>query len=621
MNLTGPPKSWTPLFRALRIDNQFLPPISASGVPPRRFRLHLPDNAYLRVNLSKQRNDEAPSIVTPASPPKRGLKLVKRADGSDRFDLVVADDVLDAPSGSDSSTPNPPVPAPQAAPAPAAAKVHFVLRPEAPPGLDVQRGAQRLLELVRKSKAFVTAGNVKSPSKFEKAELTKAKDAVVVWSGDNISSLAGELTFEPPLAGVTFGSNQIQAASEGANSLLVDRQRINSNDQVNERKVKIEYSYLFDNWIIQIEPFARIYTERPDTSNNELCEFWLVSASSAQENIRLALTALGGKRVLRSAPVDSARFAMAQSGLHLTVRPSGGAANCAASSSDLTAFDSNKGWNFLPDPSGEVGVMTKKVTIRTRGRWLLGLYAPQDIGVNVGSQSGAAIEDGKETIFRKLTTFLENARVQYFSSNSALNIAVGYDLAAMNSLEPTTPGFPESTVIIGQFRNPKPASPMFRLDTEGDKRYSAFIDIASTSSAPTFDAVGRMVERYAKLFDLSDERSSVAVYVGASTPTSGSCLQWKTMTENIANRLSGKPVVFGLVFTNVPSARIRTDLGTGAGVQEETLANRTKAYWCEGANQSAVLFVPFGDLVERDPTTVLEAAFSKIGHRVARQSD
>jgi hypothetical protein len=378
---------------------------------------------------------------------------------------------------------------------------------------------------------------------------------------------------------------------------------------------------LFDNWIIQIEPFARIYEERPDTSNNE-CEFSLTSASGTQE--RLAPTSLGGRRVLRSASVDSAKFkAVQQPGLQFAVRPASGAANCAASSTDLAAFNPNAGWGLLQEASpssGEVGVLRKKVPLKMRGRWLLGLYAPQDIGVNVGSQSGANMEDAKETIFRSLTNFLDAARGQYFQSSSAMNMAVGYDLAAMNSLEPPVPGFPESAVITGQFRNPKPASASLRLDREGDQRYSTFIDRSSTSSAPTFDAVGKMIERYSKLFDLSDERSSVAIYVGATTPTSGSCQQWKAMTENVA-RLSGKPTVFGIIFTSARSARIQPDLGGAAVAREEVLATRTKAYSCEGANQSTVLFVPFLDLLDRDPSIVLEAAFAKIGNWVAQQSN
>ncbi|NPU13069.1 hypothetical protein HL666_20065 [Bradyrhizobium sp. 83002] len=609
---------WSKLFQRLGVDDKYLPELSVVG-RSRLYRLYLPDAAILRVNiLPSQKNDQAPSIITPSMPQKRGMKLVKRSDS--RYALEQADDV-DAPIDGELVATNPSVAssqspvAAQSVAVQSAIMAHFVIRPDASGGQDPQRSAQRLLELVRKSKAFVILGDTKLASKSDRPELTKSKDGVVAWSGD-ITGSAGELVFEPPLAGVRFVSAQVRTTAETASS-LVDRQRINARDQVNEKIAKIEDAYRFDSWVIQIEPFARIYLDRPDTSNNE-CEFLLVSPGGMQEGIPLLSTTLGGKRVLRSSVLQSAKLNV-ESGLQFVVRPFSGAANCAPSRSDLVPFNPTEGWSLVPEivPSlGEIGVLTKKVPIRMRGRWLLGLYAPQDIGVTAGSAN--LVEDTKDQIFRHLTTFLDKARDQYFPSSSAMNMAVGYDLAAMSSVEPLTYGFPESAVITGQFRNPKPASQSVRLDREGDRRYSAFIDTASTASAPTFEAVGRMIQRYSKLFDLSDERSSVAIYVGAGSPTSRSCPEWKEMTEGVA-RMSGKPIVFGIIFAHVSSLRIQNDLGPGT--REEILATRTKAYSCGGVNQSTVLFVPFPDLLDRDPATVLEAAFAKVGTWVAQQSN
>jgi hypothetical protein len=614
---------WDEHFVRLEVPNAYLPNIAMPGQPG-RYRLYLPDRAWLRVNISKWRHAQAPYTVTPTSARSRGLRLVKNGN---RLDLDVVDDVVDAPAVETRSTGQPPAPAnpSQVTTSPvsatqtsdAQAKFHIVLKPDRLLSFDPQRTALRLQSLLGRSRAVVEINGVKSPSKNDKIELTKSRDGLVVWSGD-LSSAAGKLTLEPPVPGLTFMSNP---TTEVGNPLLVDKQRINPIDQVNVQRLSIEYLFTFDNWFLEIEPFTRIYNQdRPDTSNSE-CEFALTYANNGvQERLPLIAVAKGGRRILRSALTGNSKLLLARESLQFVAKPQSGSANCAEMNLPLRAFDD--GWASTEEPASHevVGVLSRKVPLKMRGRWLLGLYAPQDIGVNVGSQSGANMEDAKETIFRSLTNFLDAARGQYFQSSSAMNMAVGYDLAAMNSLEPPVPGFPESAVITGQFRNPKPASASLRLDREGDQRYSTFIDRSSTSSAPTFDAVGKMIERYSKLFDLSDERSSVAIYVGATTPTSGSCQQWKAMTENVA-RLSGKPSVFGIIFTSARSARIQPDLGGAAVAREEVLATRTKAYSCEGANQSTVLFVPFLDLLDRDPSIVLEAAFAKIGNWVAQQSN
>jgi hypothetical protein len=46
--------------------------------------------------------------------------------------------------------------------------------------------------------------------------------------------------------------------------------------------------------------------------------------------------------------------------------------------------------------------------------------------------------------------------------------------------------------------------------------------------------------------------------------------------------------------------------------KEQLLALRTRAFTCEGNNRSALLFVPFPDLVSRSPDTVLGAAFDVV---------
>jgi hypothetical protein len=621
--------SWIAEFERLRINGEYLPATSLPGQPPRRYLVYLLDGSRLRVNLPKvvnQKNDDhLTRIVLPDALSSRGLRL-RPLPGSSRFELVQADDVLDAPVASEPNpqpqpgvSPPPPVTAPPVPAAARAAQAHLILKPVAPQNWTVERAALRLLTLLEaaRQRPFSAGANgARTFSKVEKLELTKSRDAVVVWSADAAATV-NEPGYDQAVPGISFGPVPARAG-ERAPQNLVDQQRINQDDLVYVKTVNIVRAFMYDTWIIQVEPFVKIYNdERPDTSNNE-CEFSVVSVrEGASERIPLSPSSQGAKRVLRSAPIESAKWASLDQTFQFVVHPTSGSANCAESSATIDNLVVSEEPSTSSPSSRDrlVGVAGKRAPLKTRGRWLLGLYAPQDIGVNASSSSGSAVDNAKEEIFRSFTSYLDKARDQFYPNGDVMNSAVGYDFAAANSAEPSAPGFPESAVFTGQYRNPKISSASFRLDREGERRYLSFLEGSGTQPAPSFAAIGKLVERYSRLFEVSDERSSIVLYVGTTTPTTMSCQDWKAMSQSVAS-LSGKPRIFGIMFVGVGSARIQADLGPNK--QEELLAVRTRAYSCEGANKSAVLFVPFSDLLSREPATVLDAAFDKINTWLAQ---
>lgn len=118
-------------------------------------------------------------------------------------------------------------------------------------------------------------------------------------------------------------------------------------------------------------------------------------------------------------------------------------------------------------------------------------------------------------------------------------------------------------MLSGKFRNP--ATSLFRLDAEGERRLTAFLSGASSSgSEASFELVGQTIKRYSELFgEFSGQRPPIAIYVGAARPLPNSCSEWKKMTTGIATTVSGKPRVFGLVFANVSAGELEQQPGDG----------------------------------------------------------
>ena len=173
-------------------------------------------------------------------------------------------------------------------------------------------------------------------------------------------------------------------------------------------------------------------------------------------------------------------------------------------------------------------------------------------------------------------------------------------------------------MLSGKFRNP--ATSLFRLDAEGERRLTAFLSGASSSgSEASFESVGQTIKRYSELFgEFSGQRPPIAIYVGAARPLPNSCSEWKKMTTGIATTVSGKPRVFGLVFANVSAGELEQQLGMANRGPPETLGLRTRALTCNGEAGSALLFVPFLNLTSRNPGTVLGPAFDVVERWLAQ---
>jgi hypothetical protein len=243
-----------------------------------------------------------------------------------------------------------------------------------------------------------------------------------------------------------------------------------------------------------------------------------------------------------------------------------------------------------------------------RGRWLLGLYGPENIGAEAGSRAAA---DAQNEIFNLLTAFLDDFRERNFQNSVPANRAVGSDLALISSVDSTSTAFSERNVVIGKFR--QPASDTFRSDPEGNRRLSAFLAGPGTPGVDvSFRSVGQTIRHYSQLFgEFSGQKPPIAIYVGAARPVADSCLEWKKMTADVA-RLSGRPRVFGVVFANVGPDQIGQRLGQNGRGTDEALAPEIRAVTCEGDSGSALLFVPLPDLLSGPLETVLRPAFNAV---------
>jgi hypothetical protein len=248
-------------------------------------------------------------------------------------------------------------------------------------------------------------------------------------------------------------------------------------------------------------------------------------------------------------------------------------------------------------------------TANAAGRWLLALYGPQSIGIGIDA-SARVIADAQDQILNSLTAFLDDFHAKNFPTSH-------FDLALMTSPEASLLRFPEKNVLTGKFRQPSKTD-RFRIDHEGDRRLAAFLSGPSSSGGEaSFKAVGDMIKLYAQMpGDASGQRLPLAIYVGAARPLPNSCAEWKKMTADLAG-LPSRPRVFGIVFANASAGQIDRQLGSSDRGADEPIA-RTRASTCMGANDSALLYVPFPDLISHAPETVLQQAFAVVKNRVAQ---
>jgi hypothetical protein len=265
----------------------------------------------------------------------------------------------------------------------------------------------------------------------------------------------------------------------------------------------------------------------------------------------------------------------------------------------------------IPGPAGPATVPAgpQAAPERTGGRWLLGLYGPQNIGSGIDASAGA-IADARDEILAAMTKFLDDYHAQTYRSRSA-------DLVLMTSSGAASPALPQENVLNGTSRRPPPDSTgRFQLDREGDRRLAAFLSGPSSSGAEaSFKSVGDMIKGYAKsIGDSASQRPPLAVYVGAARPLPASCAAWKKMTADVA-ALPGRPRVLGVVFANVSAGQIDQQLGRNERGEPEPLAGRTRTPTCNGDGDSALLWVPFTDLISHTPESVLAQAFAAIRRR------
>ncbi len=462
-----------------------------------------------------------------------------------------------------------------------------------------------------------------------KPELTRSGDAVVAWSGDRPEGPA-ELIFRGG-EGLELVPRTQSAEPQAAPSALADP-RIRTSDFVSFAEFRIAAPFLYDQWQARIEAVTKVYGQEQPDSADDLCQFslliprteWL-SFLIGPASVGLDRIDQGGKKFLRSHPVilPSQLMRAAGESLRLDVEPTAADEGCISQTKKLAPFTTAAGnataaWKLSDAPGNP---STGRMDIRpsglmSRGRWLLGLYGPQNIGAGAEAGSRAAA-DAQDQIFNSLTAFLGDFRERNFQNALPANQAVGADLALVSSTDAASTAFSERSVIVGKFR--QPPSDLFRPDPEANRRLSAFLSGPGSSGGEvSFRSVGQTIRHYSQLFgEFSGQKPPIVIYVGAARPLADSCLEWKKMTAAVA-RLSGRPRVFGLVFANASADQIGQQLGQNGRGADEALAPETRALICEGDGGSMLVFVPFLDLLSRPPETVLQPAFNAVERWAAR---
>jgi hypothetical protein len=552
-----------------------------------------------------------------------------------------------APPSTSRRRPAPATPAPappprtaETRPAPPATprgRLHYVIRPAAsaaPPGWTPERIAKRLVAFIASTQSEFL---VKTPDGTEarsssRPELTRSGDAVVAWSGDRPGGSA-ELVLHG-VEGLELVPRTQSAAPMAAPASLTDP-RIRTGDVVSYAEFRIAAPFLYDQWQARIEAVTKVYGQEQPDAVDDLCQFslsiprigWL-SFLSGGISIGLERMDERGRRILQSAPVITPAQLMQAAGepLHLSVQPAPADPACIGQTKRLAPFMTAAGnataaWKLSEMPGNpSTGRMDiRPSSLMTRGRWLLGLYGPQNIGA-AGAEAGSrAAADAQDEITKSLTQFLDDFRERYFQRGQPDSQAIGSDLALISSADAGSTAFSERSVIIGKFRQPPPLSDLFRIDEEGTRRLSNFTSGVGNSDADvTFRSVGQTIRHYSQLFgEFSGQKPPIAIYVGAARPTADSCLEWKKMTAEVAH-LSGRPRVFGIVFANASAEQISRQLGQNDRSDDEVLAPGIRALTCNGDGGSSLLVVSFLDLLSHPPEAVLPPAFNVIAQRSER---
>jgi hypothetical protein len=486
----------------------------------------------------------------------------------------------------------------QQSPAPAARSVlHVVLEPQAVPGWTATRVTERLRKLLEESRAHgvVSAGGQEIQAENQQLEVLGPK--VLVWSGELRDGSSVRVDGLPP--------SVTQEPAGPATPSTMREGRIGVDDRVTRIRIGVPPELLSDNWQFSIKAVNRIYGREEPARPNELCKFKLINRVDDSSPARLTRD---GNFLRSTENVIASKLVEAR--LELEVTPAEGAARCVQQTVALPR--SQLTWQM----AGNVATVSSTVELMPRGRWFLGLYAPQGIGAGMSEQaSEQALFDARNQIIDKMVSWLDLARKRYFAESDPSKAALGFDLALLSGADVarSTP-FEEADVIVGQYRQPKVLQ--FKLDDLGEKRLERFLGGArGGGSAPSLEALGNMIARYSGLFGKLDPEgwAPIVVYVGAGTPNPDSCRDWAQLVANL------KPIhVFAIAFVSASAADIRQSLGPRAGAEAANAGTRVVGYACKGESDSVLLFAPFPELLARSPDLVLQGIFDRMDILMAR---
>jgi hypothetical protein len=520
--------------------------------------------------------------------------------------------------------------------APALGRLHYVVRPAASstvPGWTPGRMAKRLLALIAstQSEFLLKARDGSEVHSASRPELTRSGDAVVAWSGDRPEG-ATELLFRG-VEGIELVPRTQSAQPLAAPATLTDP-RIRTSDFVAFAEFRVAAPFLYDQWQARIEAVTKVYGQEQPDAVDDLCQFsvqiprsgWL-SFVTGPVSVGLERMDERGKRILQSAPVIMPAQLMQAAGepLHLDVQPTPADQACISQTKRLpplttAAGNATAAWKLsdMPGNASTGRMEIRPSSLMTRGRWLLGLYDPQNIGAGAEAGSRAAAE-AQDKILSSLTAFLDDFRERNFQRGRPESQAIGSDLALISSADAGSTAFSERSVIVGKFRQPRPSTDLFQVDSEGTRRLSAFMTSPGNSEADvSFTSVGQTIRHYSQLFgEFSGQTPPIAIYVGAARPVVDSCTEWKKISAEVAH-LSGRPRVFGIVFANASAEQISRQLGQNGRGNDEVLAAGIRALTCDGDSGSSLLFVSFADLLSHPPENVLQPVFSVVGQRAER---
>ncbi len=629
-----------PEYDSLRLSAPAAPAALVLCVP--LFDPGCADSGATLVNLDDTPPDPAPAPPVEAAPPPPAAPAPPATDAPPQTAMPPRPAFRrpPAPAASPPAAPaSPPAASREAQPAPPAVprgQLHYVIRPAAGsmlPGWAADRMAKRLLVLLASTRSdfLLKTRDGNEANSSSPPELIRSGDALVAWSGDR-----PEGTAELVLRGVD-GLQLVprtQSVEPQAAPATLTGPRIRAGDLVSFAEFRIAAPFLYDQWQARIEAVTKVYgREQPDAAD-DLCQFsvliprtgWL-SFLTGPISVGLERMDERGRRILQSAPVIMPAQLMQAAGepLHLDVQPTAADLACISQTKRLAPFTTATGnataaWKLSDMPGNpSTGRMDiRPSSLMTRGRWLLGLYGPQNIGA--GSEAGTrSAAEAQDQIFNSFTAFLDDFRERNFQRGRPESEAAGSDLALISSADAGSTAFAEKNVIIGKFRQPPPASDQFRIDDEGARRLSAFAASAGNPDADiSFRSIGQTIRHYSQLFgEFSGQKPPMAIYVGAARPAADSCVEWKKMSADVAH-LSGRPRVFGIAFANASAEQISRQLGQSGRGDDEVLAPGIRALVCEGDSGSSLLFVSFPDLQSHSPETVLQPVFNALARRAEK---